>query len=313
MPGPFRLGLAQCTHPADGDVLALVERITHTAAEKSVDLLVFPECLMTPFEKTREDFLASAQPLDGPFASSMAAIAAHHNMWIVFTMNERNEEAEKAEKAKRGEGATNQQANAPSASHVSSPDAPSLPFNTAVVVDSSGACRGVYRKTHLYDALSIRESDRMAHGDELFEPIDTPFCTLGLGICYDLRFPEVARAAALAGCELFVLPAAWVDGPHKSAQWKTLLAARAIENEMYVAGLSRADEKYVGESRVVNPLGETVAEASGKSSMLVIAEVDPAHVHATREGMPILSHRRPTLYTSLTQTTCKKEPHHERD
>lgn len=269
MPGQFRLGLAQCTHPVDGDVLALVERCACEAASKHVDLLVFPECLMTPFEKTREDYLASAQPLDGPFAQGMASIAARHELWVVFTMNE------------LGKG--------------------TLPFNTAVVLDDAGTRRGVYRKTHLYDALSVRESDRMARGGVLFEPIDTPFCKLGLGICYDLRFPEVARAAALAGCELFVLPAAWVAGPHKAAQWKTLLAARAIENEMFVAGLSRADEKYIGSSCIVDPRGVVLAEAPGRQSTLLTTDVDLDVLRAARAGMPLFAHRRPELYQSLAR------------
>ncbi|WP_172135501.1 nitrilase-related carbon-nitrogen hydrolase [Adlercreutzia sp. ZJ473] len=276
----FRLGLAQCTHPADGDVVALVERCARDAQAAGVDLLAFPECLMTPFEKTREDFLASAEPLDGAFARKMSRIAAAHGLWMIYTMNERAD------------------GNTPKAANGNAPEAAGthLPYNTAVVVDSAGARRGFYRKAHLFDAGDCRESERMAAGGRLFEPIDTPFCKLGLAICYDLRFPEVMRAAACVGCELFVLPAAWVDGPRKADQWAALLTARAVENEMYVAGLSRADERCIGCSRVVDPFGATVAEAPGKAPLLLTADIDLTRVRAAREAVPVFEHRRPSLY-----------------
>lgn len=301
MAGHFRLGLAQCTHPDDGDVVALVDHVMREAADRRIDLLVFPECLMTPFEKTREDFLASAQPLDGPFAHQVAHLAAQHKLWVVFTMNEKASEGvfddDNADASSIG---ASEGIDAGGSDDVAPEDAsPRLPFNTAVVVDAEGNMRGFYRKTHLYDALSMRESERMARGDALFAPIDTPFCKLGLGICYDLRFPEVSRAAALAGCELFVLPAAWVDGPHKADQWRVLLRARAIENEMFVAGLSRADARYIGSSCVIDPCGTVVAEAPGRQSTLVVADIDTNLIDATRAAMPVFEHRRPQLYRSL--------------
>ena len=108
-----------------------------------------------------------------------------------------------------------------------------------------------------------------------------------MGICYDLRFPEVARAAALDGAETMVFPAAWVDGPCKQDQWIALLKARAIENSMYVAGLSRPDEGCVGSCRVIDPLGREM-EPSIHGNGLVVAK--------TRAAMPALSHRRVDLY-----------------
>lgn len=270
----FRIGLAQCRHPEDGNVAALVERFAAKARAEGVDVLVFPECLMTPFERTREDFLASAQPLGGAFSQSMAHVAAKFGLWIVYTMNEAGCTSAEGKKAH------------PAA----------LPFNTAVIVDSRGMTRGVYRKTHLYDAFDVRESDRMAKGDALFRPVAAPLGTIGLGICYDLRFPEVARAAALSGCDLMVYPAAWVDGEGKAEQWRTLLAARAIENEMFVAGLCRADDRYIGCSMVVDPLGKTLACAHGREESLVTADIDPDRIRAVRTAMPVFDHRRPELY-----------------
>ena len=196
----FRLGLAQCAHPQHESVGDLVRRFARDAASQGVDLLVFPECLMTPFEKTREDFIRTSEPLGGPFSQAMARIAREYELWMVYTMNERGQacppDTQDAPNASRTQSLPNTPTLNPSElpssskaqgtpSNQSLPDAHSapntpLPFNTAVVVDSAGETRGFYRKTHLYDALSVQESERMAPGDRLFEPVDTPFCRLGI-------------------------------------------------------------------------------------------------------------------------------------
>ncbi|MBR0404846.1 MAG: hypothetical protein IJI68_06540 [Eggerthellaceae bacterium] len=265
----FKLGLAQCCHPADGDVVRMVDEWAGRAKEAQVDLLVFPESLMTPFEQSPEEFAKAAEPLDGPFCQAVDQVASRHGIWMVYTANER--------------GGT-------------------FPFNTAVVVDDAGKRHGIYRKAHLFDTDFVKESDKISGGDSLFAPIDTPFCKLGLGICYDVRFPELARTAALSGCQLLVYPAAWVDGSRKVEQWRTLLAARAIENEIFVAGLSRCDRgfgkaqrDYAGHSCVFGPLGEELASA-GVAEQLLVADIDLAAIDAARAAMPVLDHRRPELY-----------------
>lgn len=263
----YKIALAQMPHPADGNVVAAARQQAQAAANAGAQLLVFPECLMTPFEKTPEDFTASAQPLEGPFAQAMRQMAREFGLWVVFTMNEEN--------SKGG-----------------------APYNTAVVVDDQGRLVNRYRKTHLYIAHGLDESQKMSFGKELFPPVETPFCTLGLGICYDLRFPEMARVAALAGADLLVFPTAWVKGPHKLNHWRTLLAARAIENELFVAGCCRPDSNYVGHSLVADPLGNIIAEA-GEGSELLVVEIDRDKVVSARDAMPCLEHRRPTLYQPL--------------
>ncbi len=265
----FTLALAQMAHPADGDVISAAEAYAEKAAEQGAQLLVFPECLMTPFEKTPEDFAGAAQPLEGPFVHALRSLAKNMKLWLVCTVNEE-----------------------------SSPGG--RPYNTAMVVDDEGGVAGCYRKTHLYRAHGLDEARKMTHGDELFTPIETPFCTLGLGICYDLRFPELARAAALAGCKLMIYPSAWVEGPHKLAHWNTLLAARAVENEMFVAGCCRPDRGCVGHSQVISPQGEVLAQAEDEAQLL-FAEINLDQVTSTRDAMPIFQHRRPDLYQSLTE------------
>ena len=99
-----------------------------------------------------------------------------------------------------------------------------------------------------------------------------------------------------------VYPAAWVDGARKVDQWRTLLAARAIENEIFVAGLSRCDRgfgiarrNYAGHSCVFGPLGEALALADAAEQLLV-ADIDPTAIDAARAAMPVLDHRHPELY-----------------
>lgn len=266
----FLLALAQSGYPTDGNVLAQAERFAKRASDANAHLLAFPENFMCPRPLRAQELRDMSEPLDGPFVRAIGACARRHGLWIVFNMSEAN-------------------------------PAGGPPFNTAVVVDDAGEVRGSYRKCHLYDAHAVRESDRMSAGSALCAPIQTPFCTLGVGICYDLRFPELSRHLALAGCDLLVIPSAWHDGPHKARHWQTLLAARAIENECYVAGICHAGSRFVGTSLVANPLGVTVAQGPAvldpqRPEALAIARIDTQATTAARDAMPVLEHRRPGLY-----------------
>ena len=260
----FILGIAQTCHPVDGDVVALVRAYARKAKAAGAQLLVFPESLMSVYEKEREAFVNESQPVDGPFPAAMNAIAREEGLWLVYTMNERADNG-------------------------------GLPFNTAIITDDMGTVRGIYRKTHLFDTDFTQESSRMQASDALFQPIDTPFGRLGLAICYDLRFPEVARVEALDGCQVMIYPAAWADGKVKAHQWRTLLAARAIENGMFVVGVSRADAGYIGQSCVVDPRGTIIAQA-GPDEQLLTCTIDTDLIAQVRAINPTLDHRRPALY-----------------
>lgn len=261
----FTVSLAQCGFPSDGDVLAQVDACCENASACGADLVVFPEDLMSPRPLSAQEVQNIAEPLDGPYADAMSACADRHGVWIAYTMYEADPEGGR-------------------------------PFNTVVFVEDDGTVAGTYRKTHLYDAHGVLESERTGRGGALAAPLDTPFGKLGLAICYDLRFPEVARAAALGGADLLVLPAAWHDGPEKAMHWETLLRARAIENEVFVLATGKAGERYVGQSMVVDPLGRVIARAAGKEEELVTCTVDTAEIAAARDAMPLLAHRRPELY-----------------
>ena len=268
----FRIGLIQSGFPSDGDVLSQVRRFCIEAKEQHCDIVVFPENLMCPRDLTAEELLRLSEPISGPFMTALADVAKECGLWIVGTMSERRDD-----------------------------DMP--PYNTAFVLSASGTLGGTYRKCHLYDAHGVRESDRMSYGDTLAKTVRTPFCTLGLAICYDLRFPETARSLALQGADLILFPSAWHDGPHKEEHWKTLLRARAIENEVFVAGVCHAGERYVGRSLVADPLGTMLCEGpTGNEEAIITCDIDLNAIASARDAMPIMDHRRPELYSSLTNS-----------
>jgi deaminated glutathione amidase len=168
-----------------------------------------------------------------------------------------------------------------------SPD-PARPWNTLVVAGAVGAS---YRKVHLYDSFGYRESDRLCAGD-LSAPVFTlgPF-TIGLMTCYDLRFPEMARALVDAGAEVLVVPAAWLSGPRKVDHWRTLARARAIENTCYVVAAAQPAPRYCGHSMVVDPWGEVLAEA-GEEATVITAWLSRTLLDDCRVTNPSLSNRR---------------------
>ena len=210
-----------------------------------------------------EERAASAETTDGPFVCAMKELAQEYGIWTVFGMRE-PADAERS-------------------------------YNTTVVLDDAGRMIRAYRKTHLYDAFSTRESDTIVPGSELFEPFDTPFARIGLLVCYEMRFPEIARDQALKGAELILMPTAWVRGRQKSEHLRLSVAARALENTVFVAMCDMCGGIRIGESAVAGPLGEVIAQA-GSESTLLIAEIDTDQIAAARKVLPVLENRRPELY-----------------
>lgn len=247
------MALAQCRHPwtalEAGEepwraALAVADAWMARAVDQGAGLIVFPENFSAPWSLSDKAFAATGQPLEGRgarFVNGMRALARARGLWAVFTTNELD-----------GAGRL---------------------FNTAVIVDDGGAIGGTYRKMHLFDACEQPESARYAAGSQSFAPIESPFGKLGLGICYDLRFPDLAQTQARAGCDLLIYPASWFDGPGKVDQWNALLSERARQTGATVVGVSRPDHPwYAGSSRIVAPDGTVVAQA-GREEELVIAPI----------------------------------------
>jgi predicted amidohydrolase len=159
------------------------------------------------------------------------------------------------------------------------------------------------KKAHLFDVelkegLVFRESDVLSRGDGI-TVVDTGFGRIGVAICYDIRFPEVARIMALQGAKVMVVPAAFnmITGP---AHWEVTLRTRALDNQLYVAGAAPArDEQasYVayGHSMLVDPWGRVVESLDEKEG-IIIAEIDQDRLEQVRNELPLLKHRRTDLY-----------------
>ena len=145
-----------------------------------------------------------------------------------------------------------------------------LPYNTTVVLDDNGELRGAYRKTRLYDAFGYRESEECRAGDEPFSPIDTPAGKLGIITCFELRFPELAAAQKQAGAEVLYVPAGWACGENKALHWRTLLCARAIENNIPVIGADQyIPEQFIGSSAIYAATGAELASLGAGEGLLI--------------------------------------------
>ncbi|MFC5730437.1 MULTISPECIES: carbon-nitrogen hydrolase family protein [Nocardioides] len=225
------------------------------------DLVVFPEAFARDFGEPGSEVSSFAEPVDGPFSEAVAAAAEAADTTVVAGMFEQGPDADR-------------------------------PYNTLLM---RGAVAASYRKVHLYDSFGYRESDRLTAGGIEPRVVELQGWRVGLMTCYDLRFPEFARALVDRGAELIVVPAAWVAGSRKVRHWRTLLTARAIENTVYVAAAAQPAPRYCGHSMVVDPFGDVVAETgpgSPEEPAVVRAVVDREVLDEARRVNPSLANRR---------------------
>ncbi|CAN8001457.1 unnamed protein product [Ixodes hexagonus] len=176
-------------------------------------------------------------------------------------------------------------------------------FKTCLVYGPDGTMIAKHRKLHLFDIdvpgkLTHRESDVITAGDEL-TVFETPFCRVGVGICYDVRFPQLAQVYADLGCKLLVFPGAF-NKTMGSLHWELLHRARAVDNQVYVAALSPARDEgaaYVawGHSMLVDPQGKVV-QSAGLDETVVMGEVDLDYLSSVRQQSPVEKQRRDDLY-----------------
>ncbi|MCR9246472.1 MAG: carbon-nitrogen family hydrolase [bacterium] len=189
-------------------------------------------------------------------------------------------------------------------------------FNTAHVYDN-GETVGTYRKMHLF---SPNAEDRHHHAGD--EPLvaDTSVGRLGVLICYDLRFPELSRYYFHNEVEMLVVPGQWPEA--RSQHWRTLLRARAIENEMFVIGCNRTGQEpslkngepmpFPGDGRIVDPTGQILASGTGDAGA-VVAEIERKKVRTMRRILPLQRDLRPSVYRRLFDATWERMNEHARE
>lgn len=168
-------------------------------------------------------------------------------------------------------------------------------YNTAVVYGSDGELKAQYRKIHLFDALSVKESDDMLAGDAVPQVFDLCGIKCSLAVCYDLRFPEVFRSAALRGAQLFIVPAAWYAGEYKKEHLRNLSMTRALENTSYCAVADICGGTFVGHSAIFDPYGKCIAETL-ETEAVVSAEISTEKVADVREKLPCLDNLVKNLF-----------------
>lgn len=257
--------VALCQIPVGDDPKENLERIQAALGRaEGADLAVFPEAAQLRFGN---DLAAAAEPLDGPYVGALREAARAHRTALIAGVFE-----------PAGDGRV---------------------YNTAVAVDADGGLAGSYRKIHLFDAFGDVESERVAAGDR---PVVVGLAGLKVGLitCYDVRFPELARALVDRGAQVLVVIAAWAQGVFKEEHWTTLVRARAIENTTWVVAVDKAPDLTrpphgapggVGRSMLVDPMGAVLADL-GPFPGVRIGEIDLAATEQVRRVLPALAHRR---------------------
>lgn len=241
--------------------LGSISSLAALAAERGAKLVVFPEYSSFFLPDMGERTVAAAEPMDGPFATELAALATDLGVHLVAGMLETTEDSRRFS-------------------------------NTLIAVDPSGALVAKYRKMHLYDAFGQKESDWVVAG-----PIEEPETftldgvTVGLQTCYDIRFPEVSRRIVDAGADLIVLPSEWVRGPLKEHHWRALVTARALENTVYIAAADQAPPIGAGNSMIVDPMGVELATI-GENTDVALAWISLERLAEVRAVNPALALRR---------------------
>jgi deaminated glutathione amidase len=258
----MRIALAQLTSGTDPAAnLRLVEDYTQQAADGGAALVVFPEATMCRFGVPLGPI---AQPLDGPWADGVRAVAARTGVTVVAGMFRPS-----------GDGRV-----------------------TNTLIAAGPGTDASYDKIYLYDAFGFTESRTVAPGRE---PVVITVDGVGVGLstCYDIRFPELYVELARRGARLTTVSASWGSGPGKLDQWTLLARARAIDTAGFIAAAGQAypgDEiaaigpTGVGGSLVASPYGEVVASA-GADPQLLVSDIDVDAVDKARETLGVLRNR----------------------
>ncbi len=246
-----------------GDVQANVAAIVQQireAARQRCDLVVLPELADVGYDLTLAAERASAW--DEEPMERLREAAQAHRIAVVAGLSERSEERV---------------------------------YNSAALIDSDGKLAGSYRKVHLFSPSG--EPDAFEAGDARCA-VEVNGWRCRIGICYDLRFPESFRDLSAEPADLLIVCSAWPAA--RSVHWKTLLAARALENQAYVAASNRAGTDagltFAGSSAIVSPTGEAICQADAHFQGVICADLTRGAVSAARSAIPVHRDARTDTY-----------------
>ena len=239
--------------------LAKAQELTAEARRRGSDVVLFPELWSTGYDLEKAEQYATG--LDEGLFAELAALARENAIHICGSL-------------------------------LSLQDG--RYHNTAPLFSPAGERLGHYSKIPLF---RLMDDDKYLAAGQAAPVFDLPWGKSAIAICYDLRFPELFRRYALAGASIIFLPAEW---PYPRLQhWRTLLQARAIENQLFIAACNRVGEskgeRFFGHSAIYDPWGRLVVEA-GDGEVLLTASVDMALAEEVRQVIPVFADRRPELY-----------------
>ncbi|GAM22250.1 hypothetical protein SAMD00019534_054250, partial [Acytostelium subglobosum LB1] len=272
------IGVGQLTSTNSKDEnYNVCRRLVEKAAEQGVNMFCLPENFafmsggVNQFE-SREN----AEPLDGPTMTRYAQLAKQHKMWLSLGGFHQRIESD-----------------------------PDFIHNTHVIINDQGDIVTTYNKIHLYDVnipskgITFNESKVVRPGDKLVL-CDSPVGKLGLTVCYDVRFPELYISLRKMGAQVLLVPAAFMKKTGE-AHWKTLLQARAIENQCYVVAAAQTGQHHskresYGHSLIIDPWGTILSEIESGEG-IATASIDLDHLDNVRENIPVSKHRKPELYS----------------
>jgi N-carbamoylputrescine amidase len=290
----FQLGLLQMSASPDPDrnFQHAIDQV-HEAARKGAQIVCLPELFQTQYFCQREDaaLFDLAEPIPGPATAKLSEVAKELKVVLIASLFEKR--------------------------------APGVYHNTAVMIDSDGTLRGIYRKMHIPDDPLYYEKYYFTPGDLGFKAFDTSVGRVGTLVCWDQWYPEGARLTALQGAQVLFYPTAIGWHPDEKAQygetqhdaWQTIQRAHAIANGVYVAVVNRVGFEngdirgnkaqgrgleFWGGSFVADPFGRVIAKGSHDKEDILIAEVDSRVLEDTRRNWPFLRDRRIDAYAPIT-------------
>lgn len=251
-------------HAADKQYnLKLMSLQINKAANNGCNIIVFPELIVSGYLSAKQ-IPSQAEQISGSSVSKIRAYASSVEIAVAFGMVEADHNGNL--------------------------------YDSMIVVNGSGEICNVYRKLHLFGS----EKSWAMSGDSL-----SVFCINGVPttgwICFDTRFPELARDVAVRGAEIALVPAAWLGPPE---EWVLSLRARALDNSMFVAGagiINFADGlRCHGNSLIAGPHGEILARADADIDCVIWADLDPTTIAHQRNRLALLENRRKDIFkTSL--------------
>jgi N-carbamoylputrescine amidase len=271
-----RLGLLQmnCSGTREQNLGRAESMIREAATNQKAQIVLLPEVFHELFFITDLSgrYFESSEPIPGPITNAMSKLASELGVVIVAPIFERVDR--------------------------------SVYYNSAAVIDADGALLGVYRKTHIPLSTIFYEKLYFKPGNLGYPVFNTRFGKIGLLICHDRHYPEGARALALNGAEIMLVPSATPDKSLSVRVWEKELCAHAIFNEYFVAGLNRVGTEgnytYYGRSVVFDPAGELLAQA-GPDEEILIADCDLDLITQRRRAWQFYRDRRPDTYGILTE------------